>query len=184
MKFLNSKHKQISNEIRKNTTPDKKHRGACVICDKFEHVTEAHHLVVVEHLANIAIKYNAVLENVPMLWLCPNCHRNVHRVYEYRTNYAVFLDYTEAQSYRLSAVVALMRAWTLAVSKAAMSLPEMGSPFDTFELVCGTGKPNPRYLVLDEEHFPVERQNGEFGDGTEICESVFFESIGTLSTLP
>ena len=56
-------------------------RKPCECCGKHQVITELHHLVPLSMCAEFA-RYGSLQRiNVPLIWLCPNCHRYLHVVF-------------------------------------------------------------------------------------------------------
>lgn len=54
-------------------------REPCAVCKKHRTITEAHHIVPLREMAELANLFH--LEFVPepsTIWLCPNCHKYLH----------------------------------------------------------------------------------------------------------
>lgn len=159
----------LAKEIRRVSRPSKKDRMPCAVCGKFEQITDGHHILTVEQIAATALEYNVALESVPMIWLCPTCHRAVHLASQGGDD--ALRDFQAAERYRLSALGELRRNWSLQLFNAT----------EVREVTTDKGivyRWERRRASLDELAFPVNRQNGEFGDGTEITADIFFMPIG------
>lgn len=55
-------------------------RQPCYVCCKHQSITELHHVFSLKDCAMVIDAVGSV--NVPMAWLCPNCHTYIHQAYK------------------------------------------------------------------------------------------------------
>lgn len=52
----------------------------CFVCGHHESITELHHVFPLKDCATFLEAVNSI--EVPLVWLCPNCHTYVHQMYK------------------------------------------------------------------------------------------------------
>lgn len=58
----------------------KRDREPCFVCGKHRSITQEHHILPLKHCAEILNRNIAEKIDVPLIWLCPNCHAYVHKL--------------------------------------------------------------------------------------------------------
>ena len=69
MKAKDLRKKQRKNELKQ----------PCYICGRHQTITELHHVFTLKDCANVIETVKSV--DVPLVWLCPNCHTYIHQMY-------------------------------------------------------------------------------------------------------
>ena len=55
-------------------------RQPCFVCGRHESITELHHVFTLKDCVMVFDIVQSV--EVPMVWLCPNCHTYIHQMYK------------------------------------------------------------------------------------------------------
>lgn len=73
--------KDIRSHVIRKQCASHKNRQPCFICGKHHSITEAHHVVPLKDVAFLLESWGN-LEEPPIVWLCPNCHTYIHKLYD------------------------------------------------------------------------------------------------------
>ena len=88
-------------------------RELCLICGKHEDITQAHHVMPL-HECKLFLEQGHIMDEPPVVWLCPNCHVRVHKIRAGRDEYVsrYFLEkYLELQQKRDDFLDSQFKKW-------------------------------------------------------------------------
>jgi len=88
-----------------------KYRQPCFICGKYQAITEAHHVLPLKEAAHILNRVGGAIPEPPIVWLCPNCHTNVHQNMAMASSPALLRRYFEILEMRNTYLESLILRW-------------------------------------------------------------------------
>ena len=96
-----------------------KHREKCFVCGGFPEITQLHHVVPLHECANLFNQGYKDDIDVPMVWLCPNCHAYIHQILK-GSCASIFLRFSEREMAKIKEIMSMYNATYNKIFKSIM----------------------------------------------------------------